>query len=1001
MSTNCYFDAHQPETGKRMYGATRSGLFRIGLFLALAMTPWLVTLAQVRVTGKVTSAEYGEPMPGVAVIVKGTTTGVNTDDNGMFSLNVPDQNAVLVFRSFGYLLQEIVVGSQTEINVSLESDVQTLGEVVLIGYGTQKKSDLTGSIASITSKDFIQGNIATPEQLIAGKVAGVQITSNGGAPGSGATIRIRGGSSLNANNDPLIVIDGVPVESAGIAGSANALSFINPNDIESFSILKDASATAIYGSRASNGVIIITTKKGRAGDKFSVGFNTVQSVASGTRFVDVLSAEEFTQVVNERGNAGAKALLGTANTDWQQEIFRTAISSDNNLSFTGAIKEMPYRASIGYLNQNGILLGSNMDRTSASIGLSPKLFDDHLRIDVNLKGIMIGNKFADQGAIGAAVNFDPTQPVYSNSDKFGGFFEWTDVSGNPNTLATRNPVSLLENRDDVSTVFRSIGNIQFDYRFHFLPELRANLNMGYDVSSSEGSIFIPADVASSFARGGVDAVYTQSKVNQVLDFYLNYVKELGSAQKIDLMAGYSYQDFVREDSSLDKNVAGTVFTSNYYKSQYTLVSFYGRLNYTLLDRYVITATLRQDGSSKFGPDNRWGLFPSAALAWKVMEEPFMSGINDVVSDLKVRLGYGVTGQQDVFGDYPYLARYSPSFENAMYQFGNTFYRTLRPEGYDANIKWEQTETYNAGIDFGFGDDRITGSIDYYFKRTEDLLAVIPVPAGSNLTNQILTNVGNIENKGIEFLINWNAVRKNDLNVNVGFNLTYNENTITNLTKVEDPTFPGILVGGIGGGVGNTIQIHTVNYPTNAFFVYRQVYDETGKPIEGLYEDTNGDGRSTPDDRYRYQSPNPQYFLGFNGSMTYKDFSFSFVARSNIGNYMYNNVNSERGTYRSIANSNNFLTNMVPDVLATDFANNQYFSDYYIENASFLRLDNVTLGYNFSEMFNNKFRLQATLIGQNLALITKYTGIDPEIAGGIDNNFYPRPRTISLGLNVNL
>lgn len=962
----------------------------------------LLALAQQRVSGTVTDGETGQPMPGVGVIIKGTTTGAYTDDAGKFSLPVATADAVLIFRSYGYQTQEVAVSGSGEVNVTLVSDVQSLGEVVLIGYGTQKKGDLTGSVVAVNAEDFVQGNIATPEQLINGKVAGVQITPNGGAPGSGSRIRIRGGASLNANNDPLIVIDGVPIETGTISGSANPLSFINPSDIESFNVLKDASATAIYGSRASNGVIIITTKKGKGGDKLRVNFSTVLSSAHKTGTVDVLSADEFRQVVNERGSAAQQALMGNANTNWQEEIYRVAYSQDNNLSLTGSVKNLPYRVSVGFLNQNGILKTSNMKRTSASIGLTPSLLNDHLRIDINLKGALVNNNFADQGAIGSAFSFDPTQPVRSDIG-FGGYFEWLDpATGNPNTLAPRNPVGLLETRTDQSTVLRSIGNAQLDYRFHFLPDLRANLNLGYDVSSSEGQRYVPADVASAFARGGVDASYTQSRINTTLEFYLNYVKELKAIDsRIDIMGGYSYQDFIRESTDIDLNLRtpADTFTNSYYKSQNTLVSFYGRLNYSLKNRYLLTLTVREDGSSRFSPETRWGFFPSAALAWKVKEEGFLRNV-DAVSDLKVRLGYGVTGQQEVFGDYPYLARYTPSENNAQYQLGNVFYTTLRPEGYDANIKWEETETYNAGLDYGFAGGRIYGSIDYYFKRTKDLLSVIPVPAGSNLTNQILTNVGNIENEGVEFAINFNPVRNDDWNIDFGFNVTYNRNTITNLTQVEVEDYQGVATGGISGGVGNTIQIHTVGFPTNSFYVYRQVYDETGKPIEGLYEDINQDGVITPDDRYRYKNPNPNYFIGSTLQASYRRLSLSLVVRGNIGNYIYNNVNSNTGVYRSITNSIAVLNNMGSDVLNSGFTNNQYFSDYYIENGSFLRMDNAVLGYNLDGLLGEKIRLQVSLIGQNLFVITKYSGLDPEIAGGIDNNLYPVPRTISLGINLN-
>ncbi|MBU1820397.1 MAG: SusC/RagA family TonB-linked outer membrane protein, partial [Bacteroidetes bacterium] len=572
--------------------------------------------------------------------------------------------------------------------------------VVVIGYGSQRKKDLTGSISSISSADFVKGQITSPEQLVAGKLAGVQITSNGGAPGSGSTIRIRGGSSLNANNDPLIVLDGVPLDNSGISGASNPLSMINPNDIETFTVLKDASATAIYGSRASNGVILITTKKGSSTNKMQVNFNSQFSSASPVNYVDVLSADEYRDLVNTRGNASMKALLGNASTDWQRQIYRNALTTDNNLSINGNLKKVPYRVSVGYLNQNGILKTSNMDRTSAAIGLSPVLLDGFLKVDINLKGALTNNVFANQGAIGAAVFFDPTQPVYSGSERLGGFFEWLDpATGNPNTLATLNPLGLLTLRDDQATVKRSIGNMVLDYKMPFLPELRANLNLGYDISRSNGAIVVPDNVGQQFARGGQDNVYTQNKTNTTLEFYLNYTKDLTAiASRIDVMGGYSYQDFLRDNYTLDKNNNGDVFTDFFYKTQNTLVSFFGRANYSLMDKYLVTATLRRDGSSRFAPENRWGLFPSVALAWRINEESFLKNV-DAVTDLKLRLGYGVTGQQDVLGDYPYLARYTISQPNAQYQFGNTFLNTLRPEGYDANIKWEETQTYNAGLDF--------------------------------------------------------------------------------------------------------------------------------------------------------------------------------------------------------------------------------------------------------------------------------------------------------------
>lgn len=965
----------------------------VGILLMGVSSLW----AQRRISGTITDAASGEPLIGANVLVVGTGEGTVTDFDGKYELSVPAGYDRLQFSYTGYTSQEINLGASDVIDVQLEAG-EVLEEVVVVGYGSTKKKDLTGSVTAITSKDFIRGNIATPEQLVNGKVAGVQITSNGGAPGSGSRIRIRGGSSLNASNDPLIVIDGVPLDNGGISGSASALSFINPNDIESFNILKDASATAIYGSRASNGVIIITTKKGARDSKLNVNFSTLFSVATKTDIVDVLSPDEFRDVVNGLGNADQKKLLGTANTNWQEEIYRSALSTDNNLSLTGAIKGIPFRASANYLGQQGILKRSDMDRISGSLGLSPVVLDDKLKIDVNLKMTNVKNFFANQGAIGTAVYFDPTQAIEGN--QWDGYFEWLDpTTQKPNTLAPRNPLALLNTRDDESTVNRLIGNVQLDYRFHFLPDLRANLNVGMDKSNSEGDIFVPATASQAFTRNGVVASYAQEKQNQLLEFYLNYSKEIAAIKsRVELMGGYSWQDFISEGNFLDLNTKQDTFENTRYKTQNTLVSFFGRANYSLMDRYLLTFTLRRDGSSRFSPDTRWGMFPSAAFAWKISEEGFLKG-NGVVSDLKLRLGYGVTGQQDIGSDYPYLARFTPGEPTAQYQFGGTFVNTLRPEGYDANIKWEETETYNAGLDFGFLDGRIQGSIDYYFKKTKDLLATIPVPAGSNLTNFIFTNVGNIENRGVELVLNGDVVRQSRFGWNAGFNITFNKNEITNLTKVYDPKAQGILVGGIDGGVGNTIQIHSVGYPTNAFYVMRQVYDLDGSPIEGLYVDENGDGRSTLDDRYRYKSPDPQVYLGFTSQFTFDKLSLSFVLRSNLGNYMYNNINSNRAVYREIT-LNNVLRNTPVNLLDTKFTNSQYFSDYYLENASFLRLDNVTIGYNVGPVMNNKANVQLSLIGQNLMTVTNYTGLDPEIPGGIDNNFYPRPRTISFGLNVN-
>jgi iron complex outermembrane receptor protein len=849
----------------------------------------------------------------------------------------------------------------------------------------------------------------------------VQITGNGGAPGAGSTIRIRGGASLSASNDPLIVVDGVPLDNGGIAGQANALALINPNDIESFNILKDASATAIYGSRASNGVIIITTKKGRKGTPV-YNFSTQVSVGTISRKADVLSPQQFRDYVNANGTAAQKALMGTSNTDWQDEIYQAAIGTDNNLSISGGLKSinMPYRVSLGYLNQNGILRTGNLQRLTAGFNISPKFLNDHLKFDLNVKASNSKTKFANEGAIGAAVNFDPTQSVKSNSPKFGSYWEWLDAGNTTTglrTLAPRNPVGLLEQRDDRSNVNRVIANIQADYKFHFLPDLRLNVNLGIDKAKGTGTVKINDSAASTYKRdvdvndvrkSGVNNSYKQEKSNTVFETYLAYAKDLKSiGSKFDVMAGYSYQDFYYNnysyadyfyDGSKRKNSDPQFATD---KPQNRLISFYGRLNFSVKNKYLLTASLRRDGSSRFSKDNRWGTFPSAAFAWKLKEEDFLK-TNKVVNDLKLRLGYGITGQQDGIGNYDYQSFYALGNNAAQYQFGNQFYYVYRPGSYYANRKWEQTETFNAGIDYAFLANRISGSVDFYFKKTKDLLNNIGQPAGNNFSNQIVANVGNMENKGVEFLINTIPYRNKDVTVEVGFNITYNKNEITNLTAVADPNYPGNKFGGISGGTGNTIMINSVGYNRGSFYAYKQIYDAAGKPIEGLFEDMNRDGIINDKDLYRYKGVDPKVLLGFTTGFTYKNWNFNTVLRANIDNYMYNNINSSTGISRNILNPLNYLSNGSADVLKsgiTGYSTDYYLSDYYIQNASFLRMDNINIGYNAGKILKNKASLRLNAFVQNVFVITKYKGVDPEISGGIDNNFYPRPRTFGIGANL--
>jgi TonB-linked SusC/RagA family outer membrane protein len=979
-----------------------------------------LSFAQDRViTGKVTDST-GNSVAGVTVTAKGTRTVTQTTNDGTFRITVTPPTDALIFSSVGFTTLTVPIIQGSPMNVTLSGAASSLNEVVVIGYGTRLRKDLTGAVTSVTAKDFNKGAITTPEQLIAGKVAGVQITSNGGAPGSGSTIRIRGGASLNASNDPLIVVDGVPLAPnrnpdgrPSIAGSPDPLSLINPNDIESMNILKDASATAIYGSRASNGVIIITTKKGKSG-KPKFNFTTQNSIATLPKEADVLSPSEFRAYVNAHGTPSQIAIMGNASTDWQKEIYDNAFTTDNNLSVSGSYKILPYRVSLGYLNQDGILKTGSLQRTSASITLSPKLLDDHLKIDLNLKGSISHSRFADEGAIGTAVRFDPTQPVFSGNKRFGGYFEWLDPSSTTGLrdLAPLNPVGLLEQKEDKSDVQRSIGNIQFDYKLHFLPDLHVNVNLGYDVSKGEGTIYIPDSAASSYLRspdakhGGVDNQYKQNKSNTLFESYLNYVKDFKSINShIDAIAGYSYQDFSTTNYNFpDRTTDGFVISTPSFpfdKPENRLISFYGRLNYSYEGKYLLTGTLRRDGSSRFAEDNRWGLFPSGAFAWRMKEEDFLKN-SATVSDLKLRLGYGETGQQEGIGNYDYIPRYSLANQQAQYQFGDRFDSLYRPSGYNPNLKWEQTATYNIGLDYGFFNNRITGSVDFYLKKTSDLLSVIDQPAGTNFSNKILANIGDMENRGVEFSINAQLVRNKDVTWDFGFNVTYNKNEITKLTFTNDPNFPGNLVSGIAGGVGSTIQIHSVGYPKSSFYVYQQVYDKAGKPIESLFEDRNRDGVINVDDLYRYKSPDPKAFLGAYSNVSWQKWTAGFSLRANIGNYMYNNRFSNTGVQRNIIDPLGFLANGSRNLLETNFTGNgdQYLlSDYYVENASFLRMDYINIGYNAGNIISKNTNLRIGANVQNVFLVTKYRGLDPEVSGGVDNNFYPRPRTYSINLSL--
>ena len=989
---------------------------RQGIFLLSCLLLSVALHAQTSVSGKVLDKD-NNPLAGVQVGVKGGTADAITGSDGGYTITSTKAIKTLIFTISGYQTQTLNVTGAT-LDLSMKQLTKDAGDIIVIGYGAKKKGDLTTSVTTVSSKDFQKGAITSPEQLIAGKVAGVQITSNGGAPGSGSVIRIRGGASLNASNDPLIVVDGVPLSNSGIAGAPNALALINPNDIETLTVLKDAAATSIYGSRASNGVIIVTTKKGKRGAPV-LNFSTNVAVGTVAKKVDLLSADEFRTYVNANGTNAQRALLGNVSTDWQDEIYANAVTTDNGLSISGTKGKVPYRASLGYLNQQGLLMGDKFQRTSIGINVSPKFLNDDLKVDLNFKTALTNSNFADRGAIGSANSFDPTKTVKSASAKYGSYTEWLDA-GNVtglNGLSARNPVGLLNQRDNTGNTTRIIANVQLDYKVKYVKGLRVTANFGIDQSTGSGKTVINDSAASSYRRAvsggtflsGVNNEYKQKQTNQLMELFVNYAKDLKSINsKFDLQAGYTYQDFLtRNDNFADFSFNKTLIPNStplfaFSENQNRLISYIGRGNLSLNNKYLISASIRRDGSSRFSPENRWGLFPSASFAWKMKEEGFLKNA-DKINDLKIRLSYGVTGQQDGIGDYDYQGVYRLSGNNSQYQFGNTFYTALVPNSYDGVRKWEQTASYNAGLDFSLFSNRISGTLDFYLKNTTDLLSNAAQAAGTNFTNFFVKNIGSMENKGVELNVNTVIIKGKDVNLDLNFNVTNNNNKITKLENANDPNFKGILTGGISGGTGQTVQIQSVGSPRSSFYVNKQIYDRvTGKPIENVFEDFNRDGNPN-NDLYKFYNPDPTWLLGFSPNLGYKKWNLNFVMRANLGNYVFNNVASSAGTNNSVFGGSGFISNAHRSLLETNFigtSSSFMISDYYVENASFLRMDNAGLSYNAGTLVKNwkaNFRFNANV--QNVFIVSNYKGIDPEINGGIDNNIYVRPRTFNFGVNV--
>lgn len=992
----------------------------VGLFLSIG-----AFAQQIAVKGHVKDTT-GEPVIGANVLVKGTTNGTITDFDGNFMLNVP-KDAILSVSFVGYKSAEVKAAST--VMVTLEDDSQVLDAVVVIGYGSVKKNDMTGSVTAIKPDKLNKGLITNAQDMMTGKIAGVSVISKGGAPGEGATIRIRGGSSLTAENDPLIVIDGLAMDNKGVKGLANPLSMVNPNDIESFTVLKDASATAIYGSRASNGVIIITTKKGQAGARPTISYDGNVSVSTVKSTVDVMDGDQFRSFIKDIWGEDSEAYskLGNANTDWQKEIFRPAVSTDHNLTISGGLKNMPYRVSFGYTNQNGIVKTSKFERYTASVSLAPSFFEDHLKVNANLKGMIAKNRYADGSAVGSAVSFDPTQSVHSDDPYhqyyFDGYFQWnTDASSlnddtwkrTFNSNAPGNPVALLEEKDDRAISKSLIGNLELDYKFHFLPDLHAHVNGGMDLSTGKQY----TDVSPYSSTNNYYGSYgweQKDKYNLSLNAYLQYSKDFTDKHRFDVMAGYEWQHF--HDTSdqeywglypLSNNVVenrGQRYnnTSSGSATESYLVSFFGRVNYTLLDRYLFTATVRQDGSSRFHKNNRWGLFPSFALGWKLKEEAFLKDV-DVLSDLKLRLGYGITGQQNInSGDYPYLAVYETNKDGAYYPIlgeGTTY----RPNAYNPDLKWEKTTTYNVGLDFGFLNNRINGAVDYYYRKTTDLLNSVFVSAGTNFKNKVLSNVGSLENSGIEFSINSKPVVTTDWTWDLGFNITYNKNEITKLTTGDSENYYVAAGDNIGGGRDMKAMAHAVGHPASSFYVYQQVYDENGKPIENEFVDRNGDGTINGDDRYFYKKPTADVLMGLTSRLSYKSWDFSFSLRASLNNYVYNSVEAggsdcnPTSVYSFGALNNRPLMGVANNIQSKN--DNTLLSDYFVQNASFMKCDNITLGYSFKKLFGAPIGGRVYAAVQNVFTITKYKGLDPEVEKGLDNNIYPRPLTTLIGLSLN-
>lgn len=993
----------------------------LGLFLSVGAYAQNIT-----VKGHVKDALGG--VIGASIVEKGNATnGTITDFDGNFSLNVP-KGATLVISFIGYKTQE--VAAAPSIIVTLVEDSEMLDEVVVVGYGRTKKDDLTGSVTAIKPDELSKGITNNAQDMLVGKVAGVDVITSGGTPGSGAQIRVRGGSSLNASNDPLIVIDGLTIDNNTATGMSNVLAMVNPSDIETFTVLKDASATAIYGSRASNGVIIITTKKGKSGSAPKVSYNGDMTISMIQKKYDVLDGDEFRALVNGMWGENAGTVgLGDANTDWQDQIFRTAISHNHNVSISGGLKNMPYRLSVGYNSSDGIVETSWMRRANVGLNLSPSFFDNHLNLKVNAKYMYEKDRYADAGgAIGAALSMDPTQPVYFAADNprspfFGGYFQYSQTpqnfnsewlyTNNPN--APQNPLALLKMKDTEAAANDFTGNIEADYKIHGFEDLHLHASYGGQYTESKQD-----DIISKYSYSnnyyGWNGVTQYYKYSITANAYAQYMKEIG-AHNFDVMVGAEESHYHRNGYNYGQGTdpyTGEAYNPSSRKEQewathYSLVSYFGRLNYTLLNRYMLTATFRADGSSRFHEDNRWGYFPSVAFAWKINEEAFMKDLT-WWNEFKLRLGWGMTGQQDIGTDFGYVTHYTVSDSYAQYPFGDIYYGTMRPSAYNPDLKWETTTTYNAGIDLGFLNNRITANVDGYYRETKDLLNTVTIPVGMQFGSVLTKNIGSLKNYGLEFSINAKPIVTKDFTWDLSYNIAWNHNEITDLVGGDDDFYQIVQNTSISRGNSTRIQANKVGEPVNSFFVYQQVYDENGKPIEGMYVDRDGNGRIDDGDRYFYKKPSADVIMGLTTKFLYKNWDLSMSFRASLGNYVYYDFLSNRAVVsQSGLYTNSTLHNTTPEAVALGFTgvgagNDNYLSDYFVRNASFLKCSNITLGYSFPALFkvggHETCSGRAFVTAQNPFIISKYKGIDPEVSNGIDSNPYPRPFSIQIGLNLN-